>query len=315
MSELSDSAHIIRRPSTKFFQACEYLHANSRWCLSGTPIQNKLADIGSLFRFIRAEPFDKASEFRKWIEAPFDNSFDNPTEVRGRLVKLLEALCLRRTREVLQLPKTRQFVRHLDFTEDEREQYEKTRNIIRRNMEVRMGEIEKSSQFGTFQMWLQLRIVCNHGTYQKLFSWHRRNFLEEREAFIGGAYSQHGEVLCVGCEQPMPVLGQDWSKPMFEGKCPHILCDKCIDDSKKGETSVPQGRCPVCVLWYRGSSNTEDGQGSDSGSLQRKRKRNAATNDDHEHYFNSEGHSTKILALVEDVQKDLWTTKRYVRHV
>ncbi|RGP79329.1 hypothetical protein FLONG3_2558 [Fusarium longipes] len=306
-SPLYKLAHIIRRPSTKFFQACEYLHANSRWCLSGTPIQNKLADIGSLFRFIRAEPFDKASEFRKWIETPFENSYDDPTLVRDRLVTLLEALCLRRTREVLDLPKTRQFVRHLDFTQPERNQYEKTMNIIKRNMEHRMGEVEKSSQFGMFQMWLQLRIVCNHGTYQKLFSWHRRNLLEEREAVVGAA-GHYGEVSCVGCEQPMPVLGHDWSKNMFEDGCSHVLCTKCIQDSQFSELQSSQRRCPVCVRWYQAPSSSKD----DDGTSNRKRKRNAVTNDDHEHYFNTEGYSTKIQAVVEDVKKDLWTTKSII---
>ncbi|KAJ4122735.1 hypothetical protein NW768_010176 [Fusarium equiseti] len=302
-----DEAHIIRRPSTKFFQACDYLHANSRWCLSGTPIQNKLADIGSLFRFIRAEPFDKASEFRKWIETPFDNSYDDPTLVRDRLVMLLEALCLRRTREVLDLPKTRQFTRRLDFTKSERDQYDKTKSIILRNMEHRMGEVEKSSQFGMFQMWLQLRIVCNHGTYQKLFSWHRRNLLDEREATIGSV-GQYGEISCVGCEQPMPVLGHDWSKKMFEDGCSHVLCKQCIEDSNFSESPASQRRCPVCVRWYQAPSASED----DEDSSRKKRKRASATNDDHEHYFNSEGHSTKLRALVEDVQKDLWTTKSII---
>uniref|UniRef100_A0A0D2XLY5 Helicase ATP-binding domain-containing protein n=1 Tax=Fusarium oxysporum (strain Fo5176) TaxID=660025 RepID=A0A0D2XLY5_FUSOF len=195
-----DEAHIIRRPSTKFFQACEYLHANSRWCLSGTPIQNKLTDIGSLFRFIRAEPFDKASEFRKWIETPFDNSFEDP-ELH------------------------------------------------------RMGEVKKSSQFGMFQMWLQLRIVCNHGTHQKLFSWHRRSLLEEREAIVGTA-GQYGEISCVG---------------------------------------LPR-----------------DEQTMAAGERPRKRRKATASKDDHESYFNEQGFSTKIRTLVEDVQKDLWTTKRHL---
>jgi hypothetical protein len=303
-------AHIIRRPSTKFFQACEDLHANSRWCLSGTPIQNKLADIGSLFRFIRAEPFDKASEFRKWIETPFDNSCDDPKLVRDRLVMLLEALCLRRTRHVLDLPKTRQFVKILDFTPKERDQYDRTKAIILRTMEHRMGEVEKSSQFGMFQMWLQLRIVCNHGTFQKLFSWHRRNLLDEREAIIGS--TRYGEISCVGCEQPMAVLGHNWNKSMFDDGCSHVLCTQCIKESNFDELGIAEKRCPVCIRWYREPSSNKDDQDSEDSPKLGKRRKKTALKDDHEHYFNDEGHSTKIRALVEDVSKDLWTTKRYV---
>ncbi|KAH7255324.1 SNF2 family N-terminal domain-containing protein [Fusarium redolens] len=305
-----DEAHIIRRPSTKFFQACEYLHANSRWCLSGTPIQNRLTDIGSLFRFIRAEPFDKASEFRKWIETPFDNSFDNPELVRDRLVMLLEALCLRRTREVLNLPKTRQLVRHLEFSPQERDQYDRTKAVILRNMEHRMGEVKKSSQFGMFQMWLQLRIVCNHGTYQKLFSWHRRSLLEEREAIVGTA-GQYGEISCVGCEQPMPVLGCNLTKRMFDDECSHILCSKCIEESNM---CLPETRrrCPICVRWYKESPVSEDEKALAGGERPRKRRKVTVAKDDNESYFNEQGLSTKIRTLVEDVQKDLWTTKSII---
>ncbi|KAF5566324.1 helicase-like transcription factor [Fusarium napiforme] len=305
-----DEAHIIRRPSTKFFQACEYLHANSRWCLSGTPVQNKLADIGSLFRFIRAEPFDKASEFRKWIETPFDNSFDDPELVKNRLVMLLEALCLRRTREVLHLPRTRQFVRHLEFSPQERDQYDKTKAVILRNMEHRLGEVKKSSQFGMFQMWLQLRIVCNHGTYQKLFSWHRRSLMEEREAIVGTA-GQFGEITCVGCEQPMPVLGCDLTKGMFDDECSHVLCSKCIEESSM---SLPENRnrCPICVRWYKEPSVSRDEGTLGHSDRPRKRRKKAAEKDNHESYFNEQGLSTKIQTLVEDVQKDLWTTKSII---
>ncbi|KAG7413529.1 DNA repair protein RAD5A [Fusarium oxysporum f. sp. rapae] len=307
---VSAASHIIRRPSTKFFQACEYVHANSRWCLSGTPIQNKLADIGSLFRFIRAEPFDKASEFRKWIETPFDNSYDDPELVRDRLVILLEALCLRRTREVLNLPKTRQFVRHLEFSPQERNQYERTKAVILRNVEHRMGEVKKSSQFGVFQMWLQLRIVCNHGTYQKLFSWHRRSLLEEREAIVGTA-GQYGEISCVGCEQPMPVLGCDLTKRMFDDECSHILCSKCIEESSM---SLPEtrNRCPVCVRWYKEPSVPRDEVTLGHRERPRKRRKATVARDDHESYFNEHGISTKIRTLVEDVQKDLWTAKSII---
>ncbi|KAJ4267530.1 hypothetical protein NW762_003637 [Fusarium torreyae] len=297
--------------TTEYLVACEYLHANSRWCLSGTPIQNKLADIGSLFRFIRAESFDKASEFRKWIEIAYDHSFDSPELVKSRLVMLLEALCLRRTREVLNLPKTRQSVRHLQFNSQERDQYGKTRAIILRNMEHRLGEAEKSSQFGMFQMRLQLRILCNHGTYQKLFSWHRRSLIEEREAVIGTA-GRHGEVSCVGCEQPMPVLGLDLSKKMFDDECAHVLCEKCIKESNFAGSETSSRRCPVCVRWYQAPPSANDAQDSQEASRSKKRRKKTLVEDNHEHYFNDVGHSTKIQAIVEDVRKDLWTTKSII---
>ncbi|KAF4456644.1 helicase-like transcription factor [Fusarium albosuccineum] len=295
-----DEAHIIRRPSTTFYKACHDLRANSRWCLTGTPIQNKLADIGTLFSFIRAEPFDRPSIFRRWIEGAFEQSEDEPELVRDRLVTLLEALCLRRTREVLHLPSTRQFIRTLEFSPEEKEQYEKTQKILLRSIKHRVGEVEKSSKFGLFQMKLQLRILCNHGTYQKLFSWHRRSLLDEKEALMGAAYGRHGEISCAGCQQPMPVLGSSWAEKMFDDQCSHILCSECIAESSTSTSVTSQRRCPVCVKWHQNVGS--------SGGQNKK----ASVEDDHEHYFNTEGHSTKMKALVEDVARDLWKTKSII---
>jgi SWI/SNF-related matrix-associated actin-dependent regulator of chromatin subfamily A3 len=68
-----DEAHIIRRQSTVLYRTVAELKARSRWCLTGTPIQNRLEDIGSLFAFIRIIPFNSASTFRKYIATPFDD--------------------------------------------------------------------------------------------------------------------------------------------------------------------------------------------------------------------------------------------------
>ncbi|RSL69376.1 hypothetical protein CEP53_002228 [Fusarium sp. AF-6] len=236
-----DEAHIIRRPTTTFYRACHSLHANSRWCLTGTPIQNKLTDIGTLFSFIRANPFNNPSVFRRHIELAYEDTMEDPVLVKERLILLLQALCLRRTREVLDLPRTRQHIVRLNFTSEERDQYEKTKNILVRTIKNRVGEIENSSKFGLFQMTLQLRILCNHGTFQKAFSWHRRSLQDEKEAVLGS----HG----------------------------------------RNDQDVEMSDAPV---------------------------KKSSAEDDHQHYFNSDGVSTKMKAIIRDVGKNLWTTKSII---
>ncbi|KAJ5014593.1 DNA repair protein RAD5B [Colletotrichum sp. SAR 10_99] len=271
-----DEAHIIRRQATTFYHACRELHANSRWCLTGTPIQNKLSDIGALFAFIRAKPFDEPAKFRRHIELPFEQSEGNTEKVKGRLIMLLESLCLRRTKELLDLPGLEEVTKELEFSTRERDQYDKTKEILMRTIKQKVGEVEKSSKFGLFQANLQLRILCNHGTYQKPFSWHRRAYrLDEREAVVS-ALGQNAEITCDGCHQPMPILGSSRLRNEFEEQCAHVFCSECLDQSDYSAGAIP-------------SSKRDD-----------------------EVYFNATGHSTKMKALIEDVKVNLNETKSII---
>lgn len=300
------SAHIIRRRATLFYRSCDELHASFRWCLTGTPIQNKLTDIGTLFAFIRAEPFSKASVFRKWIEVPFEQSTDDSnaaTAVKDRLVMLIEALCLRRTKDSIELPDVRTCLRELTFTPEERAQYENTKKILTRMILHRVGEIDKASHFGTFQMNLQMRLLCNHGTYQQPFSWRRRSYQDEREA-AAGALGQNSEICCSGCQLPMPILGSSWLRSDYSKRCNHVLCSECIEESGK------IAECPVCLLTL--GPNMGGNNASTNGEDVPDWPVNGGAGNSDDHYFNKEGHSTKMKALIKDVAKDLNETKRYL---
>src|SRR5579862_5788259 len=121
---------MIRRQATTLYRAVSELSANSRWCITGTPIQNRLEDIGALFAFIRARPFDSMAMFRRFIAAPFDESEERRTVASQRLSLLLDSLCLRRMKELLDLPEQQNRTRTLEFSQEERNQYERTKKIM-----------------------------------------------------------------------------------------------------------------------------------------------------------------------------------------
>ncbi|KAG0649190.1 ATP-dependent helicase GTA, partial [Hyphodiscus hymeniophilus] len=162
-----DEAHIIRRQVTTFFRAVTEVKARSRWCLTGTPIQNKLEDIGSLFAFIRAHPFHSVAMFRRFVAIPFDESVERRELATKNLTLLLDSLCLRRSREFLHLPTPEDRVRILKFSPAEREQYEQTKKIMNRALRQKASESYSKSIFGMFQVQLQLRILCNHDLIER----------------------------------------------------------------------------------------------------------------------------------------------------
>src|SRR4051794_3165764 len=105
-------AHVIRRRNTKQFRAISYLSAQLRWCLTGTPIQNCLEDLGSLVRFLRISPLDKVATFRKHIIHPLKSG--EPDCLRN-LRLLLDCVCLRRTKDLLGLPESLDEIRMLEL--------------------------------------------------------------------------------------------------------------------------------------------------------------------------------------------------------
>lgn len=283
-------AHIIRRQKTSFYRAVSDLRGRSRWCLTGTPIQNRLEDIGALFAFIQARPFHSMAMFRRFVTIPFDESEERREVATRNLTLLLDSLCLRRSRELLHLPEPQQRTREVEFSKEEREQYEQTMKIMNRALRQRAGESYSKSIFGLFQVQLQLRILCNHGTYQHSFSWTKRSLLDEKEAAlcsVGGA----GEVSCSACRQRMPILGSNNVYRTYKGSCAHVFCSECLDENEQKSNAEHQMlKCPLCAI-----SGVPLGVGPE---------------DHNDSYLRMEGHSSKMTALIEDVKQDLWKTKR-----
>jgi SWI/SNF-related matrix-associated actin-dependent regulator of chromatin subfamily A3 len=283
---LIDSAHIIRHKGTTFNKAVSELSAKSRWCLSGTPIQNKLDDIGALFAFIRVYPFHSLAMFRRFISTPFYESEERRAVATRCLAVLIDSLCLRRTRDVLNLPKPQEKTCPVQFSAEELEQYEQSVKTMNRALRVRPGRSTSIDGFGMFIIQLQLRILCNHGTFQHRLAWQRRAWLEEKE----DAVSLTGDIRCSICRQFMPISTSRNIYRTYTNGCPHVLCTECLQEHAPESLSEHAViSCPMC------SAKADPDRGASLPD---------------ELYFQPGGRSSKMQKLVEDVQVNLGQTKR-----
>ncbi len=311
-------AHIIRRPATTFHRTCADIEARSRWCLTGTPIQNRLEDIGALFVFLRAEQFKSLGQFRRFICIPFEQG---ESIAKDRLILLYDSLVLRRTTDILDLPGFEERTRELTLSPEEETQYATTMKILDRYMRTQVGHFAglpghglypgahlefKTTKFGLFQAHLQLRILCNHGTFQKPFSWKKRDAREVRIAAQEALISEMGlrsELMCDGCKNPRPILGSTATRTEgnFAENCGHSLCHECLEDCRDMK------HCPLCQRF----GTMDDLMRKRDGEPEEDEPDNEDENPHHKGYFNTQGYSTKMNKLMEDVKDNLECTKRW----
>jgi len=173
-----------------------------------------------------------------------------------------------------------EFTKYVIFSNEEQQQYDKTKEDMKRTMQQLVDDFESKSRFGIFQAQLQLRLLCNHGTFQHLFWWVRaRTLLDEHEdAFaLAGMY---GEKSCSVCRRS---ISAPEDIPRFEAEllCAHILCSKCQPSH--------DDQCPLCqTIEY----------GQKAARIQHAHPAALSS----EGYFRTNGRSTKMDALIEDIK-------------
>ncbi|WFD36015.1 DNA helicase rad5 [Malassezia cuniculi] len=123
-----DEAHSIKNRATVAAKASFALHADRRWALTGTPIQNRLSDLYSLLRFLHVEPWGDAGFFNCFLARPFASQSPRAMDV---VQAIFASLVLRREksskdadgRPIVELPEKTIDTQHLQFSEAEREIY------------------------------------------------------------------------------------------------------------------------------------------------------------------------------------------------
>ncbi|KAF5982360.1 global transactivator [Fusarium bulbicola] len=115
------TAHEVKDLSTSKARAVCALKASRRWVVTGTPIQNKLSELFSLFHFLRLDPYSERRSFDEAITNPWLNGEDRGLQA---LKRLLGYTMLRRSKNAIVLPPRKDHRRFLEFSTEERIAYD-----------------------------------------------------------------------------------------------------------------------------------------------------------------------------------------------
>ena len=162
---------MIRSERTVSARSCFSLTAEHRWCITGTPIQNRLSDLRSLLRFLRVHPYDDPKVFQAEISQPWKTVMDKTALEKLQL--LIKIVALRRSRTVISLPERHDVLHNVLFSPEEYIEYERAKlgtiEII--DLALDSGPLSSkpagSAYIRAFQKINDLRYICNHGVVPK----------------------------------------------------------------------------------------------------------------------------------------------------
>jgi superfamily II DNA or RNA helicase len=164
-----DEAQNIKNPRSKAAQVCSSLKSRHRLCLTGTPIENHLGELWSLYHFLMPGLLGDADTFRSYYRNPIEKEADanRQKQLAGRLQPLL----LRRTKDAVarDLPPKTEILHTIELEKEQIDLYE----TIRAAMDQRVREaisqqgLERS-QIIVLDALLKLRQVCCHPQLLKI---------------------------------------------------------------------------------------------------------------------------------------------------
>ncbi|HEX3583286.1 MAG TPA: DEAD/DEAH box helicase, partial [Thermoanaerobaculia bacterium] len=155
-----DEAQAIKNASSQVAKASLLLRGKHRLALSGTPIENHLGEIWSLFEFLNPGLLGSARSFNRTFA-----SKTAPLESRAALARALRPLILRRTKEQVapELPERTEQTLYCELEGRQRKQYDELRAHYRAALlgSVRRSGIAKS-RMQILEALLRLRQAACH---------------------------------------------------------------------------------------------------------------------------------------------------------
>ncbi len=158
-----DEAQNIKNPKSLAAQVCGGLKAKHRLCLTGTPMENHLGELWSLFHFLMPGLLSDADTFRQHYRNPIERDAD--TERQKQLSTRIQPLLLRRTKDAVakELPPKTEILHSIELGQAQTDLYETIRAAMDKRVReaIAVNGLDRS-QIVVLDALLKLRQVCCH---------------------------------------------------------------------------------------------------------------------------------------------------------
>ncbi|KAJ0416660.1 SNF2 family N-terminal domain-containing protein [Aspergillus carlsbadensis] len=257
-----DEAHSIKQRTTSVARACFALQSTYKWCLSGTPVQNRIGEFFSLLRFLEVRPFacyfckqckcqelhwsqdaekrctkckhsgfSHVSVFNQEILNPITER-DNPEARKEALAKLrliTDRIMLRRVKRdhtaSMELPPKRVIIHNEFFGEIERDFSRSIMTNSSRQFDTYVSRgVMLNNYANIFGLIMQMRQVSNHP-----------DLILKKHADGG-----QNVLVCSICDEP--------AEEAIRSRCHHDFCRRCAKDYMRSFDADSIVDCPRCHI-------------------------------------------------------------------
>ncbi|MDR3541290.1 MAG: DEAD/DEAH box helicase [Desulfosporosinus sp.] len=157
-SLILDEAQAIKNPGTKQTKVVKQLNASYKVAMTGTPIENRLSDLWSLFDFLNKGLLGNAKEFTN-----FTRKLSDSPEGYARLKQVVSPFILRRLKTdksvISDLPEKIEMKTYATLTKKQVVLYNKLVSDLKLKLEAAEGMERKGLVLSSL---LKLKQICNH---------------------------------------------------------------------------------------------------------------------------------------------------------
>ncbi|KAK8937941.1 ATP-dependent DNA helicase DDM1 [Platanthera guangdongensis] len=171
-----DEGHRLKNMNCKLLKEMSRLRIENKLLLTGTPLQNNLAELWSLLNFILPDIFSSHKEFESWFDLSWkcngegdqeENDEMKRVQIVSKLHSILRPFLLRRMKADVEqmLPRKKEIIIYVNMTE-----HQKTfqNHLVDRTLEkyleetVSLGFLRSGMKGKLNNIVMQLRKNCNH---------------------------------------------------------------------------------------------------------------------------------------------------------
>ena len=172
-----DEAQMIKNPAAQVTRAVNQLRADYRFALTGTPIENRLSELWSIFNFLNHGYLGSRSKFRKEFALPIENYQD--AVAMARLQRMVRPFILRRLKTdpavIQDLPDRLEMDVYCTLTDEQAELYQQ---VVDEGLPRIADARGRSRRIHVFNLLMRLKQILNHPV-QYLYSIGPNNLPDE----------------------------------------------------------------------------------------------------------------------------------------